>query len=244
MSKFQKTLLGVVAALGLSLPQSAHAVPLETVLFFSIDESSSIGSTNFNTQMNAYIAAASIIPTDGSIAVGAHTFSTNVNDELSIFRLNAPGDLTPLTDWFEAQKSDFDGGNTDIAESIDTARMDINAFLAALNLECDEDVNCIIDVSTDGSQTVSGNPVTEAAEAVTQGMIVNCLGIGDNANCDFATENSGLAFPAANFDDIERALRQKIAVETGQELPEPGAIALMGLGLAGLGWAARRRKAS
>lgn len=243
MSKIKKTLFGLTAALALSLPQTAHAVAIETVLWLAIDESGSIGQTDFDTQMDGYSSAiGAILPADGSVAAGAHTFDSNTNSPtFSLIQIDSTTDRDDLAQWALDWKALYSGGGTDIAEAIDFGVSSINAFVQAMGLDCAV-INCVIDISTDGDNNDGIGPVNTAVAAATSAnIVVNCLGIEANADCSFAT---GFSVIADTFQDVEASLRTKLARETGQELPEPGAIALMGLGLAGLGMAVRRRRAA
>ena len=243
MPKMKKTLLGLIMAIGMGLPQAGQAMPVETILWLAIDESGSIGQTDFDAQMDGYVSALNaIIPTDGTVAIGAATFDSNINaPTFSLIQISSAADLTLLTDWATGWKALYDGGNTDIAEAIDFGVSSILTYMSEINMDC-ADLTCIIDVSTDGSQTTAGNPTTSAAAAVAANIQVNCIGIGGSANCDFATNNGGLDFTAANFNNFEAALRIKLATETGQSVPEPGALLIVALGLLSLSLYGRRRK--
>jgi hypothetical protein len=76
-----KNLVPLVAAvlLGLVVKPQAEAISLELAL--AIDGSGSIGLADFNLQKNAYASVlnnSSVLPQDGSVAIGVWLFSTSV----------------------------------------------------------------------------------------------------------------------------------------------------------------------
>ncbi len=211
----------------------ARAIPIE--LGLAIDGSGSISTSNFALQRNAYINVlqdVSVLPQDGSVAVGISQFSsfstlefpTTVITGATIGNLIAA--LTGMTQQF---------GGTNIGAAINQLTGDIFGNGIASDKQ-------VIDVSTDGF----GSLGTSVTDALTAGIEqINCLGIGAGANCSFAAGTGSFSVTVASFADFEAALRQKIIRETGggDDVPAPGALSLLGLGLLGLAFYRRRRAA-
>jgi hypothetical protein len=102
----------------------------------------------------------------------------------------------------------------------------------------------IIDVSTDGGWNEGVDPNAPAGTMGTAEWAVamaatslNAIGIG--VMPDFAHGPGSFALTAADFDAFSGAIATKIATEL--QIPEPGTLAIFGLGLAGLGFARRKR---
>ncbi|MFP4183765.1 MAG: DUF1194 domain-containing protein [Halorhodospira sp.] len=216
---------------------SAHAAPI-TELGLGIDGSGSIDSDDFDLQIDAYrnvLTDSSIVPQDGSIAIGIWMFSSSVSSLYS----------TTVIDSSTSSVSDLDDalvdvdqpeGQTDIAGAISTAADDL------LTNGIDSSRQ-IIDISTDGDQTVSGNPDNAASTAVNDGIEqVNCLGIGTGADCGFTEGAGSFDLTASDFDDFEGSLEGKIVRET--QVPAPATLALFGLGLLTMGAVSARRRDS
>lgn len=150
MISLRKTVLGALGALGiLAGGTSAQAAPY-TELFLSIDESGSIGSTNFYQQMTDYAAVlnSGIIPLDGSLALGVGLFDSGNQLLHAMTQINSQADLDAVIASITGYAG-YDGGGTNIAGAIDAGAASLNGFSFGTGLDCaSADVNCIIDVST------------------------------------------------------------------------------------------------
>ena len=235
MGKFGK-LAGVAAiALGASicaLPAQA-AVNLE--LGLAIDGSGSMSVNEFNLQKQAYInvlSDTSVLARDGTVAIGVKVFSngiTNVFAMAAITNANFSALITALTNMTRP------GDDTNITGVI-------SAFNTEITTNGIDSVRRLIDISTDGENTVGTttalNNARDAANAA--GITINCIGIGQN--CDDVSQGpDSFTMRADDFDDFEDALRRKIVREVHGAVPEPMTWIMMIGGFALVGFSMRRR---
>jgi hypothetical protein len=230
---------GLLAVLMLALvgflPSQAFAQPTNAV-YFAVDGSGSISSADYALQINGYVNAFNdILPAFyGDVAVGVAIFGADVHEIFAIQEINNATDLNLLTGALSATIPGRDGINQSFT-AIGNAIADASA---AIQGSFSGSSNRVIDVSTDGQNNIGANPTTAANDADALGITTNCLGVGGSADCSFAT---GFDVAAADFGDFEAALRDKLQREL--PVPEPGTLILMGIGLAGLGFARRRAHA-
>lgn len=245
----RRSVFGIVAAVPAALfASTADAAPIETALSVVIDGSGSIGTTDFQTQIDAYAAVlgdSSILAADGSVVINVVQFSTEGSGivEQTALRIDTEADRTTLLNSINAM-SQIDG-LTDIQEGINLGVTDMDAFLGGIGAgEFASNFTKLVDVSTDGFHNEGGSPATEAQNAVNNlgYAAVNCLGIGSGADCSW-NDGVGSDFSASTFADVERVLVQKIGTELGT-IPEPATAALFGASLLGLGVMRRRRQAA
>jgi hypothetical protein len=255
LKSLSKSLVVFVAAvlLGLLVKPQAEAIPLE--LGLAIDGSGSIGLTDFNLQKAAYasvLSNLSVLPQDGSVAIGVWLFSNNVTLRFPTTVI----DGTTIVLLINAINGmPFPNSTTALGPAIQAAATD----LLGNSISSDRQV---IDVSTDGIGNVGINQVTAANNAITAGIEqVNCIGVGGSANCNFIAGTGAFAVDVSDYSGFEAALRLKIIHEvTGGDpcltncggggggggdpvptpAPEPMSIILLGSGLLGLGIARRR----
>lgn len=225
--------LSTVAAFGLAAT-SANAATLE--LGLAIDGSGSISAANFTLQKQAYInvlSDASVLPRDGTTAIGIKLFASGVTNIFTMAEITAANHgalIAAITAMAQP------GGQTSISGAI-------NAFTTEIFSNGITSSRQLIDVSTDGANNV-GNLNLARTDALAAGIDqINCIGIGAGANCAPVIAGTGaFALNATNFADFETALRRKILIEV-KGVPEPGTWMMMifGFGLAGTALRRQRR---
>lgn len=222
-----------IAALGLMIGAPAQAAKLE--LGLAIDESGSITSSDFNLQKQGYIAALSdptVLPLDGSVAIGVVKFSSNVVTVFTMQEITS-ANFASLKAALAAMQQR--GGGTNIGAAITTLTDQI--FGNAIQSD-----RQVIDVSTDGEDN-GGSLASAQQAALAKGLDqINCLGIGAGARCAPVQAGVGSFSINANFNTFEDALRRKIKIEVSGGVPEPATWAMMIMGFGVVGAAMRRRR--
>ncbi len=261
MGRFKSHIIGFIGAAGLALAATgqAHAVPVDLELSLVVDTSGSVNATEYTLQYQGYVDAfnsaavqTAISNTTNGIAVNVVQFNISASVQIGWTHLTNATDAANFANSIAAlftPNVTSGGGSTDIAEGIDLGTTEIlgNAF---------EGDRLVIDVSGDGTQNVSHDGLSGIAAVQTQrdiaelaGITINGLPIlNDVATLDtYYTNNvitsDGFVVAAASFEVFRTAVETKILAEITDTnpVPEPGMLIIFGLGLAGLGYARRRR---
>lgn len=248
-NKFSTLVAAPIVALGLSVAAPAKAVPVDAEILLLMDVSGSVNSTEFNLQRTGYANAfqsaavhSAIASTTNGVAVRLVQWSgaTQQAESIAWTHIFDVASSNAVGAAIAAMSRSF-SGSTAIGAAI-------NNTFASIGDE--------VDVSGDGTTNDGIASVTGRNNALAAGVdVINGLVIGGSSgvlshyqsDVIGGTNGNGspaFALTASTFSDFETAIANKLSAEiTGTGIPEPGMIAIFGLGLAGLAYT-RRRKAA
>lgn len=250
MNRF-KILLAAGTAIGLLSAMSAQAAtPVALELSLLLDVSGSVDASEFALQRDGYVnafnsaavknAIAGLAPL-GGIAVNMIVWSGTAQQSqvISWTQLDSAQDSADFATAVSNIPRTYNG-NTAPGSAINFARpLFFNNDYTGTRL--------VIDVSGDGSENEGANTAAARTAAVNAGITINGLPIGNAALATWYANNiqggdKSFTLPVSDFSGFNQAIQQKLVAEiTNTPVPEPATMAVLGIGLLGLGYVRRRR---
>jgi hypothetical protein len=242
-------------AIGAFASTGARAVVVDVELQLLVDVSGSISTTEFNLQRSGYVSAfqnaavqAQIANNPNGVAVELIYWSGSAQQQVAVgwTHLTDAASANAFAAAIGAAARPF-SGNTAIQSALNfgAGQFGANGF---------EGTKLIIDISGDGTDNNSPGallPTVGRDNALAVVDTINGLVIGGSVTVlNHYTSNviggtGAFVTGAANFTAFANAVANKIFRETGGtgDIPEPATLLLFGIGLAGMGYARRRRAA-
>ncbi len=252
----KKNIFSASVALGVGIcmalvPMAASADKIQ--LGFILDESGSVGSSNWQIIRQGLADGVDLIPVGGAdiYEVSVVSFSSGAIVRHANVLIDSLAARDTLSNQIETYN--YIGGSTNFAAAF-------NAMTNVLNNTIDTADASYVNFATDGQQNVGGFGISERNALIAAGIdniSIEGIGGGVDANdlrnnfcypqpCDttipFNFPNQGFYIGVADAQAYADALKTKIRVVTGQ-VPEPGTVALLSAALFGMGIMRRRRLA-
>jgi len=184
----------------------------------AIDGSGSISSNDFQLQIEGLaraIAKSSVVPQNGSVALSIVQFASGTRIEVSPTLIDSQATANAVA--AQVRVIGQLKGGTNIAGAIDACTQQFK-FTTGKQ---------VIDVSTDGQSSGSSEASNRAIAAGVD--VINALGVGSGINVNElrslvrpqpASEfpKKGFVYVTPSFNEYEKAIKSKMAAETGQLL--------------------------